>query len=37
MMNPIKQANKKLREYIHNLAHEIKTPLSVIYSNLELL
>lgn len=37
MINPIKQANKKLREYNHNLAHEIKTPLSVIYSNLELL
>ncbi|MDD2907541.1 MAG: HAMP domain-containing sensor histidine kinase [Candidatus Gracilibacteria bacterium] len=34
---PIEDNNKKLKEYNHNLAHEIKTPLSVIKSNLELL
>ncbi len=34
---PIKEANEKLKNYNHNLAHEIKTPLSVLKSNLELL
>jgi len=33
----IRKANKKLKEYNYNLAHELKTPLSVIKSNLELL
>ena len=33
----IKIANKKLREYNYNVAHELKTPLSVIKSDLELL
>ncbi len=33
----IKEANNKLKNYNHHLAHEIKTPLSVIQSNLELL
>ena len=36
-IKPIEENNKKLKEYNHNLAHEIKTPLSVIKSNLELL
>jgi len=31
------EANEKLKSYNHNLAHELKTPLSVIKSNLELL
>ena len=34
---PIKKANKSLKEYNHNVAHELKTPLSVIKSDLELL
>jgi signal transduction histidine kinase len=33
---PIKENNKKLKEYNHNLAHELKTPLSVMGSNLEM-
>ncbi len=33
----IKLANKKLQEYNYNVAHELKTPLSVIKSDLELL
>jgi two-component system, OmpR family, sensor histidine kinase CiaH len=36
-IEPIEENNKKLKEYNHNLAHEIKTPLAVINSNLELL
>jgi len=36
-IRPIKENNKKLKEYNHNLAHEIKTPLCIISSNLELL
>lgn len=36
-IKPIEENNQKLREYNHNLAHEIKTPLSVVKSNLELL
>ena len=34
---PVELANKKLKEYNHNVAHELKTPLSVIKSDLELL
>lgn len=34
---PIKETNQKLVDYNHNLAHELKTPLSVIKTNLELL
>ena len=34
---PIKKVNESLKEYNHNLAHELKTPLSVIKSDLELL
>lgn len=34
---PILENNKKLKEYNHTLAHEIKTPLTVLKSNLELL
>ena len=34
---PITIANKKLKEYNHNVAHELKTPLAVIKSDLELL
>jgi signal transduction histidine kinase len=33
----MREANEKLKSYNHNLAHELKTPLSVIKSNLELL
>ena len=33
----IREVNKKLSQYNHNLAHELKTPLSVIKSDLELL
>lgn len=33
----IEKLNKKLVDYNHFLAHEIKTPISVIYSNLEVL
>ncbi len=36
-IKPIEENNKKLKEYNHNLAHEIKTPLAVVKSNLELL
>ncbi len=36
-LKPIEENNKKLKEYNHNLAHELKTPLSVIKSDLELL
>jgi len=36
-IRPLKKVNTKLKEYNHNLAHEIKTPLSIIKSNLELL
>lgn len=36
-LKPIEENNKLLKEYNHNLAHELKTPLSVIKSNLELL
>lgn len=36
-IKPIEENNKFLKEYNHNLAHEIKTPLTVIMSNLELL
>ncbi len=36
-IKPIEENNKKLKEYNHNLAHEIKTPIAVISSNLELL
>ncbi len=36
-LKPIEENNKRLKEYNHNLAHELKTPLSVIKSDLELL
>lgn len=35
-ITPITENNKKLKEYNHNLAHELKTPLSVMGSNLEI-
>lgn len=36
-LKPINEYNTKLKEYNHNLAHEIKTPLTVVNMNLELL
>lgn len=33
----IKESNEKLKTYNHNIAHEIKNPLAVLKSNLELL
>ncbi|MDD3794056.1 MAG: HAMP domain-containing sensor histidine kinase [Candidatus Gracilibacteria bacterium] len=36
-IKPIEEHNEKLKSYNHNLAHEIKTPLSIIKTNLELL
>ena len=36
-MSPIRKNNTLLREFNHSLAHEIKTPLSVIRLNLEML
>ncbi len=33
----IEKYNKKLKDYNHYLAHELKTPISVIYSNLDVL
>lgn len=34
---PIKETAKKLKNYNHNLAHELKNPLAVLKTNLELL
>lgn len=34
---PIEEYNKKLKDYNHYLAHEMKTPISVVYSNLDVL
>lgn len=34
---PIQETNEKLKNYNHNLAHELKNPLAVLKSNLELL
>lgn len=36
-IKPIEEHNKKLKDYNHNLAHELKTPISIVKSNLELL
>lgn len=36
-MKPINEYNTKLKEYNHNLAHEIKTPLTVLNMNLGML
>lgn len=35
-IKPIEEHNEKLKEYNHNLAHELKTPISIVKSNLEL-
>jgi signal transduction histidine kinase len=35
-MEPIKKANKNLKDYNHNLAHELKTPISIMRSDIEL-
>jgi len=36
-IKPIEEHNEELKNYNHNLAHELKTPLSIIKTNLELL
>lgn len=36
-LKPINEYNTKLKEYNHNLAHEIKTPLTIVNMNLDLL
>lgn len=36
-LKPIRENNIRLKEYNHNVAHELKTPLAVIKSDLELL
>ncbi len=37
MIEPIREHNKSLKAYNHNVAHELKTPLAVMQSNLEIL
>ncbi len=36
-IEPIREQSRELESYSHNVAHELKTPLSVMRSNLELL
>lgn len=36
-IQPIREHNKELESYSHNVAHELRTPLAVIRQNLELL
>ena len=36
-ITPIREHSKELEAYSHNVAHELRTPLSVMRSNLELL
>ncbi len=36
-IRPIQEYNRELESYSHNVAHELRTPLSVMRSNLELL
>jgi two-component system, OmpR family, sensor histidine kinase CiaH len=36
-ISPIREHNKDLEAYSHNVAHELRTPLSVVRSNMELL
>jgi signal transduction histidine kinase len=37
MLTPIREHNTALESYSHNVAHELKTPLAVMRSNMELL
>lgn len=36
-LKPIEEHNQKLKEYNHNIAHEIKTPLTILNMNLEMM
>lgn len=37
ILKPISETNNLLREFNHNVSHELKTPISIVKSNLELM